>query len=120
MTTKENEKDSGAELIGPAIPTSDGTEPRPNKRQEPYMPIGADLLPCPFCGGPAVLTNVRESNHTFIIGCYNELCVRPRTDGYGVKEDVIGLWNQRPDGLPTELEVLSEFKRIDSAEEDED
>lgn len=63
---------------------------------ESYMPIEAELLPCPFCGAPAVLTNVRQSNHTFIVGCYNELCVRPRTDGYGAKEDVIGLWNHRP------------------------
>lgn len=65
-------------------------------QQENYMPIEAELLPCPFCGQPAVLTNVRESNHTFIVGCYNELCVRPRTNGYGAKEDVIGLWNYRP------------------------
>lgn len=69
---------------------------------ERYMPIDADLKPCPFCGGPAVLTNVRMSNHTFIIGCYNELCVRPRTDGYGAKEDVIGLWNYRPTPRPVE------------------
>ncbi len=64
--------------------------------KERYMPIDAELRPCPFCGGPAVLTNVRESNHTFIVGCYNESCVRPRTDGFGAKEDVIGLWNCRP------------------------
>ena len=84
-------------------------EPPP---QENYMPIKAELLPCPFCGNPAVLTNVRESNHTFIVGCYNEMCVRPRTDGYNTKEDVIGLWNRRPDDLPTEDEVIKEFQRL--------
>ena len=76
------------------------------------MPIEAAILPCPFCSQPAVLTNVRESNHTFIVGCYNESCVRPRTDGYGSKEDVVRLWNQRPDDLPTEDEVIKEFQRL--------
>jgi hypothetical protein len=62
---------------------------------ERYMPIDADLLPCPFCGQPAVLTNVRMSNHTFRVSCVNESCLRPRTDGYDTQEAVTALWNQR-------------------------
>jgi hypothetical protein len=78
-------------------------QPPSANRLEAYMPIDAELLPCPFCGGEATLTNVRQSNHTFIVGCYNEQCVRPRTDGYGAKEDVVGLWNHRPSQPPSTM-----------------
>ena len=61
-----------------------------------------ELLPCPFCGASASLTDVRMSGHTFRVGCYNEHCgVRPATDYYGCREqpssaqEVIMAWNTR-------------------------
>jgi hypothetical protein len=42
-------------------------QPPSANRLEVYMPIDAELLPCPFCGGEAVLTNVRQSNNVFAL-----------------------------------------------------
>jgi hypothetical protein len=54
-----------------------------------------ELLPCPFCGGKAVLTNVRMSDYMFKVGCYNELCWRPGTDYFTSEADAIAAWNRR-------------------------
>lgn len=54
------------------------------------------LLPCPFCGGKATLTNVRMSGHIFKVGCYNELCWRPGTDGFDREDHATAAWNSRP------------------------
>lgn len=66
-------------------------------RVEPYMPIAAEtgLLPCPFCGGEAVLTNVRQSNHSFRVGCYTEHCFKPATPYYETMHDAVTAWNKR-------------------------
>lgn len=56
--------------------------------------VESELLPCPFCGEKAVLTNVRQSNQNFRVSCVNELCFRPSTD-YGDREEVIRLWDLR-------------------------
>lgn len=64
--------------------------------------MSEELKPCPWCGGQAALTNVRMSDHTFRVGCYNDSCgVRPATDYYGSREqpssanEVIAAWNSR-------------------------
>ena len=61
----------------------------------PYMPIAADLQPCPFCGEKAVLTDVRQSGQSFRVSCVNESCWRPGTDYYDTEATVVELWNRR-------------------------
>ncbi|HMG17669.1 MAG TPA: Lar family restriction alleviation protein [Gemmatimonadales bacterium] len=66
---------------------------------DPVVPPPAeprsDLLPCPFCGGPAVLTDVRMSGHSFKVGCYNECCWRPGTDAFDNAHHARAAWNVR-------------------------
>lgn len=84
----------------------------PAPRLENYMPVEATLCPCPYCGEKAILTNVRESGHSFAIGCVNESCWRPRTDYYDTQKAVVDLWNSRvvppaPSGAPNpEIEAF--------------
>ncbi len=66
----------------------------PRTERNPVMD-DEKLLPCPFCGKEPFLTNVRMSDREFYIGCYNELCWRPRTERYGEKHSVIAAWNTR-------------------------
>ena len=70
----------------------------------------SELLPCPFCGEQASLTNVRMSDQEFRIGCYNELCWRPGTDYYSCKETLIKLWNTRT-APPDTLNLIEKEKR---------
>jgi hypothetical protein len=59
------------------------------------MPIEAELQPCPFCGEKAVLTNVRQSDKSFLVSCVNEFCWRPATPYYDSKAAVVEAWNKR-------------------------
>jgi hypothetical protein len=65
------------------------------KQEEAAEPRADGLLPCPFCGAKAVLTNVRMSGYTFKVGCYNETCWRPGTDGFDSEKVAIEAWNKR-------------------------
>ena len=59
----------------------------------------SQVLECPFCGTTPVITNVRMSNHSFKVGCYNEFCWRPGTDFYSTEKDAIEAWNKRDSAL---------------------
>ncbi len=67
--------------------------------REPATPaeeqMSDELKPCPFCGGKAVLTNVRMSGREFKVGCYNDLCWRPGTDYYDRSDHAVAAWNTR-------------------------
>ncbi len=77
-----------------------------------------DLLPCPFCGKDAALTNVRMANHTFRVGCYNEFCgVRSTTDYYGSRtqpstaQEAIEAWNTRAEDTAALRQRIRELEK---------
>jgi len=61
-----------------------------------------ELLPCPFCGGPAALENRSKSEHErrITVGCSNEKCFAYMPLVYFArKAEAIAAWNRR---IPTE------------------
>lgn len=57
-----------------------------------------ELLPCPFCGGPAKIYKSRKFPIPFASWEYDISCVRGCTSPFGYKdspEDLALLWNQR-------------------------
>jgi hypothetical protein len=57
------------------------------------MSTDSELLPCPFCGGPATLSSMIPGS--FIISCFNADCFGPVTSIYGNREDCVAAWNRR-------------------------
>lgn len=51
------------------------------------------LLPCPFCGGEAIVYEDEQYNQ-YMIGCKNCCAVEPMTE-WTSKENVIAQWNTR-------------------------
>ena len=53
------------------------------------------------------------SGHTFKVGCYNELCWRPGTDGINSYQAAIDAWNTRAERTPdtAPAPVTSEMRR---------
>lgn len=96
----------------PLVNESAGVTPPRKSELENYMPIDADLKPCPFCGAKAVLTNVRQSGHSFAIGCVNESCWRPRTDYYDTQDGVVSLWNARSGGVTPPPNLLDAMQGL--------
>ena len=74
----------------------------------------ADLLPCPFCQGPAVLKESdcdRENCIHYIVSCDNNDCFCPG-DNDTDKDALIKLWNTRKPadvGNGDLYELVSEF-----------
>lgn len=59
----------------------------------------AELLPCPFCGGPATLRGW-EKGVCGLVSCLNDECFGPRASAL-TEEDAIVQWNTRTVASPT-------------------
>ena len=58
----------------------------------------AELKPCPFCGGAAILveSQYRHGQESFYVKCLNKNCaVIPITYEHGEMESAIEAWNRR-------------------------
>lgn len=62
--------------------------------------MSKELLPCPFCGGPAELTGFKAPE--FWVRCPAIGC-KASTEGFGSKERAIQAWNTRTSHLPEEV-----------------
>lgn len=63
------------------------TQPAPTLDQ-------ADILPCPFCGEPPVVSTTGPLLEDWVIRCENPDCMGPHTTAAFV-EDAVVQWNQR-------------------------
>lgn len=61
-----------------------------------------EVKPCPFCGGSAVITDVRESHHSFKVGCYSDTCWQPGTGYFDTEQEAIAAWNKRSPDIDRE------------------
>ena len=52
------------------------------------------LLPCPFCGGEAIVYTDEETN-CYMIGCKSNCAVEPMTEWCETEENAIAQWNTR-------------------------
>ncbi len=53
------------------------------------------LLPCPFCGSEAVVSNSGTFRGLFSIGCQKEHCLQPATHWSRDPESCAQTWNLR-------------------------
>ena len=54
----------------------------------------ANLKPCPFCGGDAMIVKVEGSSYPYSVQCIDIDC-SCRTDNFKKYEDAIKSWNKR-------------------------
>ena len=54
-----------------------------------------ELLPCPFCGGEAVLDDIGDRTAFYSVGCNNNACKVEAAANMRSKEEAIHHWNQR-------------------------
>ena len=67
------------------------------------------LLPCPFCGGEAIVYEDEQYNQ-YMIGCKNCCAIEPMTE-WTSKENAIAQWNYRKP-MQEILERLEEYGSI--------
>lgn len=55
------------------------------------------LLPCPFCGGKAELSEFEATENHYLFEVFCTECGAEMTDTYQTMVDAITAWNRRPD-----------------------
>ena len=77
------------------------------------------LLPCPFCGGEATISDGGYSGEKFLARCRDLSC--PAASGFIRKthDEAIAAWNRRADHLPDATKMVSNADRIRKTTDEE-
>jgi Lar family restriction alleviation protein len=78
----------------------------------PTVRPGLELLPCPFCGGPAERFTIEEEGDNFggdVISCTK--CGASSHVEFGRKENLVSVWNTRPALAASWIEEMREALR---------